>query len=323
MVININFRTLDLNLLRVFDEVMAERNLTRAARNLSITQPAVSNSLRRLRDLLGDELVRRSGAGVTPTPRALALWPTVRGALRQLQYTLAPDEFDPAAADNTFRLAMVDSVAATLLPGLADILEKEAPAVSLQTMPLATRDPRAMLQNEEVDVAIGYFPGVIASLVSTSQSGGNALFEAQRLCVDDYVIVMRRAHPLARQPFTLDDYCAARHLVVSFSGRPYSLIDETLAALGRSRRVACTANQFLAAARIAANTDLLTAMPGDFVPLTGFADQLAVRALPFAMPMLHVDALWHRRAQHRHSYSWLRDALQRGWQAGTSGAPAA
>ena len=93
---NVNFRTLDLNLLRVFDEVMAERNLTRAARNLSMTQPAVSNALRRLRDVLGDELVRRSGAGVEPTPRALALWPTVRDALRQLQHTLAPSDFDAA-----------------------------------------------------------------------------------------------------------------------------------------------------------------------------------------------------------------------------------
>ena len=76
------FRNLDLNLLRVFDEVMAERSLTRAAQNLALTQPAVSNALRRLRDALGDELVRRHGHGIEPTPRALALWPSVRGALR-------------------------------------------------------------------------------------------------------------------------------------------------------------------------------------------------------------------------------------------------
>src|SRR6476659_7269534 len=123
---NVNFRTLDLNLLRVFDEVMAERNLTRAARNLSLTQPAVSNSLRRLRELLGDELVRRAGAGVEPTPRALALWPTVREALRQLQHTLAPSEFDPASARTTFVLAMADATAAELMPGLVRIGEAEA-----------------------------------------------------------------------------------------------------------------------------------------------------------------------------------------------------
>src|SRR6188508_2826621 len=115
---DVNFRTLDLNLLRVFDEVMAERNLTRAARNLSLTQPAVSNALRRLREVLGDELVRRAGAGVEPTPRALALWPTIHDALRHLQHTLAPGDFTPATADTAFVLAMADATAAELMPGL-------------------------------------------------------------------------------------------------------------------------------------------------------------------------------------------------------------
>jgi DNA-binding transcriptional LysR family regulator len=91
--INPNFRTLDLNLLRVFDQVMSERNLTRAASNLAMTQPAVSNALRRLREALGDELVRRSGYGVEPTPRALALWPAIGDALRQIEASLAPGDF--------------------------------------------------------------------------------------------------------------------------------------------------------------------------------------------------------------------------------------
>ena len=107
-----NFRTLDLNLLRVFDEVMAERSLTRAAHNLSLTQPAVSNALRRLRETLGDELVKRSGQGMAPTARALAIWPAVREALRQLQESLSPNEFVAAEAKSTFVLAMADATAA-------------------------------------------------------------------------------------------------------------------------------------------------------------------------------------------------------------------
>src|SRR6478672_6961079 len=97
-----NFRTLDLNLLRVFDQVMSERNLTRAARNLSMTQPAVSNALQRLRDALGDKLVVRSGYGVEPTPRALALWPSISDALRQMESSLTPGDFVASAAVNTF-----------------------------------------------------------------------------------------------------------------------------------------------------------------------------------------------------------------------------
>ncbi len=308
---DVNFRTLDLNLLRVFDEVMAERNLTRAARNLSITQPAVSNALRRLREVLGDELVRRSGAGVEPTPRALALWPTVRDALRQLQHTLAPGEFDAGTADTTFLLAMADATAAELIPGLVQIAETEAPAISLRVLPLTTRDPRRMLELEEVDMAVGYFPAVIASLAARGQSGVGVAFETQRLYLGQYVCVMRRDHPLAKSPLTLDSYCAARHLLVSFSGRPYGFIDQTLGALGRERRIVVTVNQFFTAGRVVANSDLLTVLPRHFVTVTGIDDQLVLRDLPFDQPPVHVDAVWHRRAQHGHAHEWLRTALLR------------
>ncbi len=316
---DVNFRTFDLNLLRVFDEVMAERNLTRAARNLSITQPAVSNALRRLREVLGDELVRRSGAGVEPTPRALALWPTVRDALRQLQHTLAPGEFDAGTADTTFLLAMADATAAELIPGLVQIAEQEAPAISLRVLPLTTRDPRRMLEQEEVDMAVGYFPAVIASLAARGQSGVGVAFETQRLYLGQYVCVMRRGHPLANAPLTLDDYCAARHLLVSFSGRPYGFIDQTLGAMGRERRIVVTVNQFFTAGRVVANSDLLTVLPRHFVTVTGIDDQLVLRDLPFDQPPVHVDAIWHRRAQHGHSHEWLRNALLRSAAAAFAG----
>ena len=152
-----NFRTLDLNLLRVFDEVMAEGSPTRAARNLSLTQPAVSNALRRLRDTLGDELVQRSGQGMAPTPRARAIWPAVREALAQLQSSLIPNEFVPAEANTSFVLAMSDASAAELIPVLTETLEKQAPRVTLRVVPLTTRDPRSMLDEEACDLAVGYF----------------------------------------------------------------------------------------------------------------------------------------------------------------------
>jgi DNA-binding transcriptional LysR family regulator len=312
---DVNFRTLDLNLLRVFDEVMSERNLTRAARNLSITQPAVSNALRRLREVLGDELVRRAGAGVEPTARALALWPTVRDALRQLQHSLAPGEFDAAAADRTFLLAMADATAAELVPGLIAIVEQEARAVSLRVIPLTTRDPRRMLENEEVDVAVGYFPGVVAALAAREHSGVGLPFETQRLYAGQYVCVMRRDHPLAQAPLTLDNFCAGRHLMVSFSGRPFGFIDQTLGAMGRERRIVATVNQFFTAGRVVANSDLMTVMPRHFVRVTGPDDRLIMRELPFEQPLVHVDALWHRRAQQGHAHAWLRLALKRSAEA--------
>ena len=290
---------------------MAERSLTRAARNLSLTQPAVSNALRRLRETLGDELVQRSGQGMAPTSRALAIWPAVREALQQLQESLVPREFVPGTANTTFVLAMADATAAELMPGLVETLDQEAPGVSMRVVPLTTRDPRRMLDEETCDLAVGYFPSLLADLTAHAQSGEPLPFLHQRLYDGEYVCVMRKDHPLATGPFTLNRFCAARHMLVSFSGRPYGFIDESLASLGRERHVVLTVNQFFTAGRVVANSNLLTVLPRHFVRVTGIADQLVLRPLPFDVSPVHVDAVWHRRSQQRSAHAWLRQALVR------------
>jgi DNA-binding transcriptional LysR family regulator len=304
-----NFRTLDLNLLRVFDQVMTERNLTRAARNLAMTQPAVSNALNRLRDALGDRLVNRSGYGVEATPRALALWPAVSDALRQLEASITPGDFVASEATNSFLIAMADATAAEIVPGLVEIIEGDAPGVSVRVVPLTTRDPRRMLDEGQVDLAVGFFPAVLADLSAQAQAGGMAAFDHQRLYDGEYVCVMRRDHPLARGPFTLKRYCEAHHLLVSFSGRPFGFIDEALASLGRKRRVVLTVNQFFTAGRVVAGSDLLTVLPRHFLRVTGREHELAQRPLPFDVPPVHVDALWHRRQGARSDHAWLRLAV--------------
>lgn len=307
--IHTNFRTLDLNLLRVFDEVMAEKSLTKAARNLSITQPAVSNALRRLRETLGDDLIRREGHGIAPTPFALLLWPNVRQALDQLQSALVPQQFIPADARNAFVLAMADATAAELMGDLAQALERQAPKVSIRVLPLTTRDPRNLLNEGVADLALGYFPAVLADLTAKAQSGEAVAFAHHRLYGGEYVCVMRRGHPLAQKNITLDEFCNARHLLVSFSGRPYGFTDEALASIGRHRRVVMTVNQFFTAGRVVVNSDLLTVLPKHFVPTTGIADELFMCALPFNVPTLHVDALWHRRKHAQSDHVWLREIL--------------
>jgi DNA-binding transcriptional LysR family regulator len=307
--IHTNFRTLDLNLLRVFDEVMAEKSLTKAARNLSITQPAVSNALRRLRETLGDDLVRREGHGISPTPFALMLWPHVRGALDQLQSALVPQQFVPKEARNSFVLAMADATAAELMGGLGQALEKQAPQVSIRVVPLTTRDPRNLLNDGGADLALGYFPAVLADLTAKAQSGEAVAYEHHRLYDGEYVCVMRRGHPLAEQQISLNAFCEARHLLVSFSGRPYGFIDEALASIGRQRRVVMTVNQFFTAGRVVVNSDLLTVLPKHFVPTTGISNELYMCDLPFKVPTLHVDALWHRRKHAMSDHRWLREMV--------------
>lgn len=305
------FRRLDLNLLRVFDAVMAERSLTRAAERLSLTQPAVSNALRRLRETLGDELLRRSGAGVQPTARARALWPVVQRTLAQLEEALAPEAFEPALASNSFVLAMADATAAALLPHMVGILAAEAPSVSVRVLPLATRDPRRLLEDEEADLAIGYFPAVLADITARNQAGDAVGYAHQRLYDGEYVCLMRKDHPLAAGRLTLDAYCAARHLLVSFSGRPYGFTDEALAAIGRQRRIVLTVNQFFTAGRVVANSDLLTVLPLHFFGVTGLDGTLVWRPLPLQLPTVHVDALWHVRRGDGAPQRWLRSVVAR------------
>ena len=135
-------------------------------------------------------------------------------------------------------------------------------------------------------------------------------FEHLRLYDGHYVCVMRKGHPLAARPISLDDYCAARHLLVSFSGRPFGFIDESLASLGRKRRVVLTVNQFFTAGRVVANSNVLTVLPRHFVSVTGIADQLALHDLPFAVSTVHVDAVWHTRHQGDPAHQWLRETIQ-------------
>ena len=303
-------RSFDLNLLKVFDVVMAERSLTKAAQVLSLTQPAVSNALRRLREALGDDLLVRQGRGLQATPKALELWPEIRQTLEQLQATLAPRVFDPAAAQRSFVLTMADATAAELMVGMVTAVTQQAPGVSLRTVPLTTRDPRQLLDEGQVDLAIGHFPAVLQELSARAQAGEAASFFHQRLFESDYVCVMRRGHALASAPLTLDGYCSAQHMLVSFSGRAFGLIDEALAALNRSRRVVLTVNQFFTAGKVVAHSDLLAVLPRHYLKSTGFEAQLLVRELPFEVPPIQVDALWHRRFEQDGAHRWLRAQVQ-------------
>eukprot|EP01037_Dinobryon_pediforme_P031405 gene31405-35873_t len=266
-----SFLTLDLNLLRVFDAVMTEQNLTRAANLLAMTQPAVSNALRRLRDTLKDELVIRTAHGVKPTPRAEELWPTVRRALSELEAVITPETFDVSRAQNTFRMAMVDATAALWLPSLVRTIMRDAPRIKIRMMPLTTRDPRAMLLRGDVDLAVGFFPGVTAQLAE-GQGMVKSQISHERLYTGQYVCVMNRNHPLAKLELTLDNYCAADHLLVSLSGKPHAVIDDVLSSMDRERRILLTVNQFFTAGRIVASSDLITVLPRHLIAATGMTE---------------------------------------------------
>ncbi|RZI44400.1 LysR family transcriptional regulator [Herbaspirillum sp. HC18] len=304
-----SFLTLDLNLLRVFDAVMTEQNLTRAANRLAMTQPAVSNALRRLRDALNDDLLIRTAHGVKPTPRAENLWPAVRRALSELEEAIAPEQnFDIANAQNTFRMAMADATAALWLPALVRSIEREAPKLTIRMVPLTTREPRPMLLRGDIDLAVGFFPGVVAQLAG-GQGASVSPIRHEQLYSGRYVCVMRKEHPLANLELTVDRYCDANHLLVSFSGRAHGLVDEALAKIGRERRILLTVNQFFTAGRVVTTSDLITVLPRHLIASTGTTGALITKELPFDLPEVHIDMLWHERDTRNPAHKWLRGHL--------------
>ncbi|WP_280154146.1 LysR family transcriptional regulator [Piscinibacter sp. XHJ-5] len=303
-----NFRTLDLNLLRVFDAVMVERNVTRAAARLAMSQPAVSNALRRLRDATGEDLFVPGSTGMAPTPHAQALWPAVRAAMDALRGAFDSNGFDPRHDERCFTLCMADATADVLLPALVGHVQRERLRVDLRVLPLATRDPRPQIDQGLADAAVGFFPDVE---VAQATEGGKGMTVLDALYACEYVCVMRAGHPLAGEGelMGLDAYCSAHHLRVSFAGRQRGFVDEALARLGRRRRVVMTVSHFSTAACVVRDSDLLTVLPRSFVPATGFAQSLAVRPLPFAVPAIEVGLLWHRRHERDAGQRWLRDAV--------------
>ena len=199
-------------------------------------------------------------------------------------------------------MAMADATAAFWLPSLMRSIEREAPGVNVRMMPLTTREPRPMLLRGDIDLAVGFFPGVAAQL--SSETGSPIRHE--RLYSGKYVCVMRRGHPLADKELTLDNYCAANHLLVSFSGRAHGLIDEALSQIHRERRILLTVNQFFTAGRVVANSDLITVLPRHLIASTGMTESLLYKDLPFTLPAVHLDMLWHERAHSAHGHGGRR-----------------
>ena len=191
-------------------------------------------------------------------------------------------------------------------PALIGSIEKEQALTNIRVLPLTTRDPRAWLEKGEADFAVGYFPDAVAAL---SAQGSQAALHHQRLYDGEYVCVMRKGHPLAQQPLTLDAFCQAHHLLVSFSGRAHGFVDQALSTLKRTRRIVLTVNQFFTAGRVVLQSDLLTVLPRDFLSATGYEHELVVKPLPLSLQGVHVEVLWHQRNERLPAHRWLLERV--------------
>jgi DNA-binding transcriptional LysR family regulator len=288
----------DLNLLTSLDVLLEEKNVTRAARRLGVSQPAVSHNLRRLRELLGDPLLVRTPGGMQATPRAIELRPAVRAALDAAEAVLqAARPFDPARAERTFVLAMADQVAFQLLPSLIQRIGVAAPGITLRQRPLPV-DVTAALADGELELAIGVFDDSPAGV------------RQDALWAETFACVVRRDSPAARGRFDVARYLARPHLLVAPRGRPGSAIDDLLARHHLQRRIAVVVPHFLVAPAIVAASDLVWTAPSGLAHAFAALHPLAVRAPPLALPGFSIAMRWHLRLDRDPGLAWLRGMLR-------------
>lgn len=293
---NNDLRHTDLNLLKALDALLDERSVTRAAVRLSLTQPAVSGMLTRLRECFNDPLFVRAQRGIVPTLRALELASPVKQLLADAEKLLQPRVFDPATTGMSLTVAATDyALRAVVVPFMA-VLRKEAPGMRVAVVPVNSEQLAAQCERGEVDLAL------ITPESTPADLHARALFDETYLCI------MREDHPLAGDaPLSLDAFCAQDHALVSYDGGQFSgVTDAALAAIGRQRRVTLSVCSFLVLPEILRVSDLISVVPSR---LARHAAGIKTMSPPLHIPGFTKSVAWHERTHRDPAHLWLRERL--------------
>jgi DNA-binding transcriptional LysR family regulator len=313
----IQFASLDLNLLRVFDALTEERSVTRAGARLGLTPSAISHALNRLRYLLKDDLFVRGSNGMQPTARAAEIGPGLRQGLLQLQHALAPAEFVPALTERQFTVICGDYVSTVLLPGVMARLRIEAPLCELRIRPTGSHIVED-LDSGRADLALGGFGRIPER------------FARELLFSDTMVWTLRADHPFADGPLTLDRLVELRHLIVA-PGEDDAAIDgvvldhglerqvlrddagaftDALAGRGLRRSICLTVPNGLAAPTIVADSDIAALLPRRIALAYAERYQLKLFTPPYPSPPFEIAALWQKTLGDQPALAWLRSVFQ-------------
>lgn len=295
-----DIRSIDLNLIPVLDALLRHRSATLAARELDMSQSALSSALARLRRLLGDELFVRTGRGLAPTPRAAALAEAVASIVDQVrERILQSSAFDPATAQRSFRVLLSDVGSYVLLPRIVRAVRAEAPGVALTLKPLTGADIATDLAEGRTDLAIGSYPDLPATLFQ------------RRLFKRHYVGLVRQGHPLAAQRLTVRAFAEAPQLVVRMTSGIQDRVDEALTRAGLVRRDALELPSYLMLPPLLEAADFLAVVPGQLATAFAQAHRFALLELPFALPQSTIRMHWHRRFHEDAGNVWLREVVAR------------
>lgn len=294
-----NLRLLDLNLLVVFDAMMRERHVTRAAQSIGLSQPAFSNALTRLRDRLQDELFIRSPDGMKPTAWALELSGPIRMALGEIEMALDGAAFDPATSKRVFTIATLDYATLTIFPPLLEKIRYEAPGVTIRVIK-PSLFPGEYLDTQETDIAL------------LNWDNPPKRFISETLIEEDWVCVVRAGHRLANQAMSLEAYAKEEHLIISPSGDAKGWAHDALADKGMQRHTALVMPTFGPAAVILETTDLVLTCPKSIGRIMSKTTGTVVLECPVAAPlqMQMLNMIWHSRLGHHPATTWLRGILR-------------
>lgn len=290
-----DIRTLDLNLLKTLDALLDERSVTRAASRLSLTQPAVSGMLNRLRDYFDDPLFIRVPHGMVPTTRAEALAAPVKRILADIDVLLQPTEFDPLSASLTFTVAATDyALRAVMVPFIA-ALKTRAPAIRVRVVPVESDRLVSQLERGSVDVAL------ITPHTTPDELHSRALYDER------YVCMMRADHPDAGKPLPLERFCALEHVLVSYEGESFrGVTDGALEKIGLTRHVGLSVSHFLVLPDVLAISDMIAAVPSRIAENQA---GMFVCETPVPLPGFTKSMAWHGRTHRNSAQVWLRGLL--------------
>ena len=296
---------MDLNLLIYLDVLLREKNVTRAAGQLNISQPAMSNGLKRLRNLFNDPILVRTSDGMVPTEKARSLAPTIRKILLELEQALQDDEtFNPETCDRVFRVMASDYAASTLIPTLLKHTNKIAPNITIDIM---TPSDVTFHDVEEgkIDMAINRFDELPQS------------FHQKTLWRDSFSCLLSASHPVVKE-FDLARYLSAKHVWVSKTGfgvgigmdpkdvQKLGWVDEALARLGKKRDINVFTRNYHVAMRLAHDADLIATLPTKAALLHQNDSNYTILPPPFDLPDIELKMIWSPLLHHDASHVWFR-----------------
>ena len=291
----------DINLLVAFDLLMEEKNVSRAAERMFVTQSAISHTLQRLRQQLDDPLLVKTPAGMKPTDRALSLVDPVKAVLRDIKRLIrAPEEFDPAQSRRRFVIAATDYMDLLVLPPLVERITLGAPGIDIHVKRTESPFPEEDLEHNDLDVVLGFD----AILKPPAYLSRTKLFEDRMACV------VGRQHMIGKSGrLTLEEYVSRKHMLISRTGTRAGLIDEWLAERGLARRIALIVPHFLSAPFIVAKTDMILSLPERIaIEFIGLAPLKTV-AIPIELPAYDLVMVWHPLHDLDPAHRWLRDQI--------------